>query len=303
MKKVFTPTLILAGLMAAGTAVADTPYGSWSQASSADRITEVAIDDSFNRSSRSSVEQDNDTDIDVRKSSSQDNDVNISKSNKEDNDVQITKSFEQDNDITKTWTQDNDVHKDFRYSSDYRNVEDNDVNKEFTYSSDYRHSEDNDVHQDNDVTKSWQQSTDVDFQIATPTLTGYKHQDQDAGHAASQSVLGAARGHSVAVEGGPTSVSAGNDENVFFGPTMQNTNVNMLPQTDILVNGANYAPISAVNTMAGRDMGDKGVFAPVGNTSAQVSGDTLQRSSAGLSQSGDSANSIADQMNASIRNK
>ena len=263
MKKAFAPTLILAGLMAAVPAVADTPYSSWST----QRSTEVAIDDSFNRSVSSSVSEDNDIALDFQKSVSEDNDVIVSKSKSEDND----------------------------YSSVWSNSEDND------YTSDYRHSEDNDVHQDNDITKSWQQSTDVDFQIATPTLTGYKYQDQDAGHSASQSVLGAARGHTVAVEGGPTSVSAGNDEQVFFGPAMVNNNVNMLPQTDILVNGANYAPISAVNTMAGRDMGDKGVFAPIGNTSASVSGDTLQRSSAGLSQSGDSANSIADQMNASIR--
>jgi hypothetical protein len=292
MKKVFAPTLILAGLMAAGPAVADTPYSSWS----AQRSTEVAIDDSFNRSVSSSVSEDNDIALDFQKSISEDNDVTVTKSKTEDNDYTSISKHSEDNDYTSDYrhSEDNDITKDLRFRSDYRHSEDND------YTSDYRHSEDNDVHQDNDITKSWQQSTDVDFQIATPTLTGYKYQDQDAGHTGSQSVLGAARGHTVAVEGGPTSVSAGNDEQVFFGPAMVNNNVNMLPQTDILVNGANYAPISAVNTMAGRDMGDKGVFAPVGNTSAVVSGDTLQRSSAGMSQTGDSANSIADQMNASI---
>ncbi len=82
MKKLFTPTLILAGIIAAGTASAETPYASWS----ADRTTEVAIDDSFNRSLSSTYSEDNNLAIDVRKSVQEDNDVNVSKSNKEDND-------------------------------------------------------------------------------------------------------------------------------------------------------------------------------------------------------------------------
>ncbi len=140
----------------------------------------------------------------------------------------------------------------------------------------------------------------MDFQIATPTLTGYKYQDQQAGHQADQSVLGAARGHSVGVTGGPTVVSAGNDEQTFFGPAMVNNNTNQLPQNNTFVQGSNYAPISSSNTFAGRDMGPKGVFAPVGNTSATVFGDTMQSSGASLGQSGASSNSIADQMNSGV---
>jgi len=247
MNKALTSTLILAGLFAAGTAAA-APYSSWSSA----RSTEVAIEDSFNRTASSSYSEDNDVDVDVH--------------TQEDND----------------------------YSSVYTTSEEND------YSSVYRTSEDNDVHQDNDITKSWQQSTDVDFQIVTPTLTGYKYQDQQAGHQADQSVLGAARGHTVGVTGGPTVVSAGNDEQTFFGPAMVNNNTNQLPQNNTFVQGSNYAPISSSNTFAGRDMGPKGVFAPIGNTSATVFGDTMQSSGASLDQSGDSSNSIADQMNSGV---
>ena len=151
MKKVFTPTLILAGLFAAGTAVADTPYAYWD----ASRTTDVAIADSFNRTSSSAYSEDNDVAVDIRSRN----------------------SVQEDND----------------YSSIYRTSEDND------YSSVYSSSEDNDVSEDNDITKI------VDFQISTPTLTGYKYQDQQAGHQADQSVLGAARGHEVGCEAGITS--------------------------------------------------------------------------------------------------
>jgi hypothetical protein len=259
MKKVFTPTLILAGLLAAGTAVADTPYAYWD----ASRTTDVAVADSFNRTSSSAYSEDNDVALDIRSRSSV----------QEDNDVTSTRTHQEDND----------------YSSVYRTSEDND------YSSVYTSSEDNDVSEDNDITEI------VDFQISTPTLTGYKYQDQHAGHQADQSVLGAARGHEVGVSGGPTVVSAGNDEQVFYGPAMVNNNTNQLPQNNLFVQGSNGAPISQSNTFAGRDMGPKGVFAPIGNTSATVFGDTSQRSGAVLGQSGDSANSIADQMNSAIR--
>ena len=232
MKKVLTPSLIVAGLLAAGSVAADSPYRYWDSS----RSTEVAIEDSFNRTSSSYYSEDNDVDTRVHSSVSEDND----------------------------------------------------------YSSVYTHTE------DNDVTKSWQQSTDIDSQVVTPTLTGYKYQDQHAGHQADQSVLGAARGHTVGVTGGPTVVSAGNDEQVFYGPAMVNNNTNQLPQNNLFVQGSNGAPISQSNTFAGRDMGPKGVFAPVGNTSATVFGDTSQRSGAQLGQSGDSSNSIADQMNATI---
>lgn len=212
MKKVIAPSLILAGLFAASTAMAASPYEYWGAPSA-----EVAIEDSYNTTSSSS------------------------------------------------------------------------------------YSEDNDVNEDNDITTSWQQAIDIDTQISTPTLTGYKYQDQSAGHQADQSVLGFARGNTVDVTGGPTVVSAGNDEQVFYGPAMVNTNINQLPQNNTFVQGSNYAPISSSNTFAGRDMGPKGVFAPIGNTSATVFGNTSQSSGASLDQSGDSGNSIADQMNSSIR--
>lgn len=239
MKKVLTPSLVLAGMIAAGSAAADTPYTSWTDAS---RHVDVAIEDSFNRSSSSSYSEDNDVRTDVRSSISEDNDVSSVYSHTEDND----------------------------YSSVWTNTEDNDT------------------------------STVVDFQIATPTLTGYKVQDQHAGHQADQSVLGAARGHEVGVAGGTTVVSAGNDEQVFYGPAMVNNNTNQLPQNNLFVQGSNGAPISQSNTFAGRDMGPKGVFAPIGNTSATVFGDTSQQSGAQLDQYGDSGNSIADQMNSGI---
>ncbi|MCZ6459009.1 MAG: hypothetical protein O6766_06560, partial [Gammaproteobacteria bacterium] len=183
------------------------------------------------------------------------------------------------------------------YSSVYS--EDNDKS--------YRSSvqEDNDVTttitEDNDITKSWQQSTDVDFQIATPTMSSYKYQDQAAGHQADTSVYGTARGHSVGVEGGTNFVSAGNDETVYYGPALVNTNINQLPQNNLFISGSNGAPIRQDNTFAGRDMGPKGVFAPIGNTSAFVSGDVSNRSGASVGQSGDSANSIADPMSSVIR--
>jgi hypothetical protein len=171
-------------------------------------------------------------------------------------------------------------------------TEDNDVDVRRS------HSEDNDVitttTEDNDVT------TDVDLQFATPTLTSYKYQDQDAGHQADTSVLGVASGHRTAVEGGTTVVSAGNDETVYYGPALVNTNTNQLPQNNLFIQGSNGGPISQANTFAGRDMGPKGVFAPVGNTSVGVSGSVGNQSGAAVDQSGDSANSIADPMSSVI---
>ena len=267
MKKVFTPSLILAGILAAGSAAAETPYSSWTDASSS---VDVAIQDSFKSSSVYS--EDNDVHNTATSSVSEDNDVSSWYASSEDNDVttDVRSSVQEDND----------------YSSVYTNTEDND----------YAHSEDNDyTHtEDNDV------STALDFQIATPTMTGYKYQDQDAGHQADQNVLGAARGHEVGVAGGTTVVAAGNDEQTFYGPAMVNNNTNQLPQNNLFVQGSNGAPISQSNTFAGRDMGPKGVFAPIGNTSATVVGDTSQASGAQLGQSGDSGNSIADQMNSGI---
>jgi hypothetical protein len=269
MKSVtFTSSLILAGILAAGNASADYPYASWSQ-SDDDAVT---IADSFNKETS------------VSKWSSEDNDVTVSKdfdytySSSEDNDKTITET------TTKTHSEDNDVaiSKDWDYTSIYKTSEDNDVTTTVT--------EDNDVH------------TDLDFQVATPTMSSYKYQDQDAGHQADTSVLGVASGHSVGVEGGTNLVSAGNDETVYYGPALVNTNTNQLPQNNLFISGSNGAPISQANTFAGRDMGPKGVFAPIGNTSAAVSGNVGNQSGASVEQGGDSSNAIADPMSSFISN-
>ena len=211
----------------------------------------------------------------------------------DDDSLDISESFNRETSVSSTHSEDNDSWKTSSRS------EDND------YTSSYQTSEDNDVTttitEDNDVTKSWQQSTDVDLQIATPTMTSYKFQDQDAGHQADTSVYGTASGHSVGVEGGTNLVSAGNDETVYYGPALVNTNTNQLPQNNLFISGSNGAPISQANTFAGRDMGPKGVFAPIGNTSAQVGGNVGNQSGASVDQSGDSANSIADPMSSVIR--
>ena len=197
----------------------------------------------------------------------------------EDNDETVTKTHSEDNDVA--------ISKDFDYTSIYRTSEDNDVTTTIT--------------EDNDVTKSWQESTDIDFQIATPTMSSYKFQDQDAGHQSDTSVLGIASGHSVGVEGGTNFVSAGNDETVYYGPALVNTNVNQLPQNNLFISGSNVgSPISMANTLAGRDMGPKGVFAPIGNTSAAVQGDVGNQAGASTDQSGDSANKIADPFSSGI---
>ena len=205
----------------------------------------------------------------VSSSYSEDNDSWVSKSHSEDNDIWVSKSHSEDNDVS--------IRKDFDYTSIYRTSE------------------------DNDVTTTTTEDNDVDFQIATPTMSSYKYQDQDAGHQADTAVYGSASGHSVGVEGGTNLVSAGNDETVYYGPALVNTNTNQLPQNNLFISGSNGAPISQANTFAGRDMGPKGVFAPIGNTSAQVGGSVGNQSGATVDQSGDSANSIADPMSSVIR--
>ncbi len=206
----------------------------------------------------------------------------VSSSYSEDNDSWRTDSRSEDNDYTSSVSEDNDFWS--------RHSEDND------YTSSY--SEDNDVTttEDNDVT------TELDFQIATPTMTSHKFQDQDAGHQADTQVYGAASGHSVGVEGGTNLVSAGNEETVYYGPALVNTNTNQLPQNNLFIQGSNSAPIGQSNTFAGGDMGNKGIFgSPIGNTSAQVGGSVGNQSGAAVDQSGDSANSIADPMSSVIR--
>ena len=286
-KAPFTTSLILAGMVAAGAAQAN-PYASWQSTVSDD--DQVTIEDSFKSEYTSSYSEDNDQRLDVRKSHSEDNDLTVGyrthEERSEDNDITKTYTRTEDNDVSKTLSiaEDNDITR------SWSNVEDNDVTKSWSNSEDNDHtySEDNDV------------AVDVDFQIATPTLESYKMQSQDAGHEGGQTVLGSASGHEVGVQGGTNVVSAGNDEQTFFGPAMVNTNINQLPVNNTFVGGDNYAPISQANTFAGRDMGPKGVFAPIGNTHAEVLGNVGQSSNAGMSQSGSSANGIADTMSAPI---
>lgn len=294
MKKApFTPSLILVGLVAAGAAHAE-PYAAWSSSVSDD--DRIKVEDSFNSTKTTSY--------DTTRINKEDNDVT------EDNDVAISlsKSHSEDNDYTSAYSSHYQTSEDNDVSKWYSHSEDNDVSKQYTRTEDndvsedndswYAHSEDNDyTHtEDNDVATD----VDVDFQIATPTLNSYKYQSQDAGHEADQQVYGAAKGHDVGVAGGTTVVSAGNDEQNFFGPAMVNNNTNQLPQNNLFVQGSNGAPISQSNTFAGRDMGPKGVFAPIGNTSAAVMGNVGQSSSAGVSQTGDSSNAIQDTMSAPI---
>ena len=189
----------------------------------------------------------------------------------DDDTVTIEDSFNRETTVSKTWSQDVDV----------------DVRKYHT--------------EDNDVTKSWYSTTDVDSQVAKPTLTSEKYQKLEAGHDATTSVYGTATGHSVGVEGGTNFVSAGNDETRYYGPALVNTNTNQLPQNNLFIQGSNAAPISQANTFAGHDMGPKGVFAPVGNTSAMVGGNVGNQSGASVGQSGDAANSIADPMSSVVR--
>lgn len=267
MKKApFQLSLILAGVLAAGGAAAG-PYDYWQSSVSDDDV--IGIADSFNRESS------------VSTSISSDDDRSWTSSRSEDNDVSIHRTRTEDNDVWQSHSEDND------YTSSYASSEDNDVTEDNDYTST--------VTEDNDVT------TSLDFQIATPTMSSYKFQDQDAGHQADTQVYGAASGHSVGVEGGTNLISAGNDETVYYGPALVNTNTNQLPQNNLFIQGSNAAPISQANTFAGRDMGPKGVFAPVGNTSAFVSGSVGNQSGASVDQSGDSANSIADPMSSVIR--
>jgi hypothetical protein len=289
MKKApFHLSLVLAGVIAASGAAAD-PYSSWQSSASDD--DSFSATDSFNREVTVSKTRSEDNDSWISKSRSEDNDVDIRKSHSEDNDYWSSRSHSEDNDVSvsKSHSEDNDVSvsKDFDYTSIYKTSEDNDVTTTVT--------------EDNDITKTWQQTTDVDFQIATPTMTSHKYQDQDAGHQADTSVYGTASGHSVGVEGGTNLVSAGNEETVYYGPALVNTNTNQLPQNNLFIQGSNGAPIRQDNTFAGRDMGPKGVFAPIGNTSAQAGGSVGNQSGASVDQGGDSANSIADPMSSVIK--
>lgn len=260
-------SLVLAALLVSGSALAggaSNPYQSW-QHSSDDDVS-VAIEDSFKRSETNTRSEDND--VDLRFKSSQDNDhIN---QHSEDNDVELVFKTSEDNDIADS------------YNTDTKG----------SYNSDYS--------QDNDVTTSWRARLDIDSIVATPTMTATKDQDQHAGHQGYADSYGVADGHDTAVYGGQTSVSAGNDEQVFLGPAMVSTNTNILPSNDLMIGGHNSGPIGMSNTSAGRDLGDKGVFAPVGNTTVGVSGDVGQASTSVLEQSGDSGNIAEDIMSSGI---
>lgn len=216
--------------------------------------------------------------------------------------VDINDSFKKgsDNRLTQSWKKDIDKTT----VSDHR--EDNDIDLDYT--SQWRHSEDNDItrtvtkSQDNDTTTTTTEDNDVDvdFQIATPTIKTEKWQAQDVGHEGSSAAYGLARGHDTAVAGSTNQVSAGNDETYFMGPAMVNTNVNQVPVNHVMVGGSNSAPIGLSNVMAGRDMGDKGVFAPIGNTSVGVSGNVGQQSGSAVDQRGAADASIADPISSDI---
>lgn len=221
-------------------------------------------------------QSDDDTRIDVSDSFNRKHDTRLSKTVTQDNDYTVRKTHTQDNDTT---TSSDDDYTD---SSSYK----------YDHRSSWANTEDNDT--------TTTTNTDLDFQIAKPTQSSYKYQDQDAGHQGANEVNGVAVGHEVYTQGGPTHVSAGNDETYFMGPAMVNTNVNQVPVNHVNISGSNSAPIGLSNTMAGRDMGDKGVFAPIGNTSVGVGGNVGNQSGATLEQSGAATNGIADPISSSI---
>ena len=300
-KTVFAPSLLMAGLLAAGVAAAE-PYAAWKGARVSDDDSYSATD-SFNSDYRSDVTKSLDYSS-VRKSH-EDNDVTKTYTRTEDNDVATDIDYSsvyktsEDNDISKSWqkSEDNDITKSWsnQEDNDYTSSvkEDNDV--DFDYSSVYEANQDNDVTEDNDV------AVDVDFQIATPTITSHKDQSQHAGHQADAAAYGHASGHDVGVRGSTTMVSAGNDEQVFYGPAMINNNTNQMPVNTAFIGGSNSAPIMQAIDMAGRDRGNKGVFAPIGNTSAVTGGDVGQTSGVSIDQLGDAGNSIQDPISSGIQ--
>ncbi len=176
-----------------------------------------------------------------------------------------------------------------------------DIEVDKDYTSNYLYKTDDDYTSTSnvDVDDSWQQSTDVDLQLVTPTLTSNKDQRQDAGHGAYNEAYGYAQGHRAATVGGTTVVHAANDEQVFLGVAMVNNNTNQLPQNNVFSQG-NAGPVQQDTTFAGRDLGPKGVFAPVGNTMSTLSGSVGQGSSAAVNQSGDAHNGIADALQSDV---
>ncbi len=283
MKRTPLAIAISSILLAGAVQAEDSPYAAWQQ-SSDDDVT-IKTDESFNRDY--SVREDNDVskvikkDIDITKTRTEDNDftytkdIDITKKHSEDNDFAL--DLYQDNDVTKTRTEDNDIALDFKQDNDW------------TYTSS----------EDNDVTKSWDADIDVDSQHAASTQDVHKYQDQYAGHQGQSSAQGYAEGHDTSVYGGQTKVAAGNDENLNFGT--QISNVNQMPTNYLFVGGSNMAPIDQTNQSAGRDLGSKGVFAPVGNVGVEVLGNTGNHTSSGVDQSGSASNGIKDGVYSDIR--
>ena len=212
----------------------------------------------------------------------------------DDDTLTIRDSFNHDR--TDTVTTDVDVRK--HYEANERT----DIDVDKRYESNFLSKSDDDYTSTKtvDIDDSWSQSTALDLQVVTPTLTSDKEQYQSAGHSAYNEAYGQARGHSVGVEGGTTVVNAANDKQVFLGGAMVNNNVNQLPQNNLFLQGGSMGPISQGSTFAGRDLGPKGVFGPVGNTSAAVMGNVGQTSGASVDQSGNAANSIADPISSEV---
>jgi len=277
----FSSALVLAGALGAGSALAESPYASW-QASDDD----VRIADSFNRSRT-------DTDVDVDLQRSEDNSKRF--------------AYERTSDDDSHWSQ--EISKSF--TSSYESSDD-DVTK-ISEDNDWTQtvSEDNDwtqtVSEDNDWTNTESTDLDFDLQLATPTMTSTKYQDQEAGHEAGASVYGAASGHTVGVEGGTNLVSAGNEETTFYGPALINeNNNNFTPQSNDMLIGGDVGPgaylgQSNAAEIVNGDKGDRGLFgSPIGNTSAQVGGNVGQQSGSVIDQQGDSSNGIREDMSSYI---
>ncbi len=246
-------------VLAAGAVAAD-PYSAWQQS---DDDT-VKIQDSFNRDSQYTINEDND--------------VTKTYSSSEDNDTSSYYRSSEDNDITKTYT----LSKDVDITKSYQHSEDND------YTSSYKHSE------DNDITASW----DYKSEVITPTLTSVKKQDQDAGHKSANNVYGSANGHSQDVKGGPVIVSVGAEDTYNAGPVVTNNN-NFAPNMATIY-GSNGGPIMQSGSFVGGDVKSYSL-GDIGNTSAAAFGNVGNQSTAATQQSGDSANAIDDDMVSNVQ--
>ena len=282
--------LAVSSVLLAGSVQAESsPYAAWQQSSDDDKT--VSTHESYNRDYR--VNEDNDVsktyskDIDITKTRSEDNDSSYAYESNYDSKYESNKDI----DYTNTTPQRRQRFRlclrsepgQRRHQDDWTNTEDND----YTYTS----SEDNDVHKHFEA--------DLDSQYASSTQDVHKYQDQHAGHQGESYASGSAEGHDTMVKGGYTNVAAGNDEMFNYGT--QISNVNQMPTNYLFVGGSNMAPIDQSNQSAGRDLGAKGVFAPVGNVGVEVLGNTGNHTASGVDQAGSASNSIADPVYSEIR--